>query len=632
MATVQGMSGLDIRAMTRELREKRPLWVGKIYQFDGKTIGIRLNGEEHARYQLLVEPGRRAHLTQKLPEPPKLPSGFAMLLRKYLSGGRVIDSTQEGLQRIFSLAVGKRNTTYHLIFELFDEGNIILCDEQFTIIQPLWHHRFKDREVVPGARYLFFGRDCTALSPDAFAELLKGAGRDLVRTLAVDCMLGGAYAEEVCRRAGIDKATPAASTDPNPVYDALHGLLSEVEQKRQPVITDTGCWPIPLEGTRTLQEFPSYNEALDAYYPLPVQEEKKEQRPRLSRDEIIRKQQQESIARFDQRISRSKRITELIFSHYSQIEEILAILDKASRSRSWQEIEHILRTSDVPSARSVVAIHPAEAAIELEIGERVKLYVHESVEANVGRYYDEMKKFRRKKEGAVAAMDRPLKVTGQGQKRRQPVTKPRWYHRFRWFYTSDGTLVIGGRDADQNEELVKKYMEGGDTFVHADVHGASVVIVKGATARIDEAAQFAASYSGAWRSGHFSADVYHVSPDQVSKTPPSGEYVSRGSFIIRGERTYHRNVPLGTAIGVQFSPETAVIGGPPSAVAARAKVWVSLKPGEFEPNDTAKRVVRALKQNLSDDEAKALRGIVTTERVAAFVPPGGSDIVEQHED
>ena len=144
--------------------------------------------------------------------------------------------------------------------------------------------------------------------------------------------------------------------------------------------------------------------------------------------------------------------------------------------------------------------------------------------------------------------------------------KKLWYHRFRWFITSDGIVVLGGRDASQNEELVKKYMAGGDLFVHADVHGASVVIVKGKTEHMDEVAQFAASYSGAWRSGHVSADVYSALPTQVSKTPESGEFVSRGSFIVRGERTYYRNVPLAVGIGLMLEPNAAVIGGPPSAI------------------------------------------------------------------
>jgi hypothetical protein len=211
------------------------------------------------------------------------------------------------------------------------------------------------------------------------------------------------------------------------------------------------------------------------------------------------------------------------------------------------------------------------------------------------------------------------------------AAKKLWYHRFRWFVTSDGVVVLGGRDASQNEELVKKYMAGGDLFVHADVHGASVVIVKGKTERMDEVAQFAASYSGAWRSGHFSADVYAALPNQVSKTPESGEFVSRGSFIVRGERTYYRNVPVGIGIGLVLEPQAAVIGGPPSAIKPRAKIYVELKPGQYEPNDVAKKVLRLMKQGIPDDEEKALKGILNTDRVAAFIPPGGSDITGKHE-
>ena len=163
------------------------------------------------------------------------------------------------------------------------------------------------------------------------------------------------------------------------------------------------------------------------------------------------------------------------------------------------------------------------------------------------------------------------------------------------------------------------------------VHGASVVIVKGKTERMDEVAQFAASYSGAYRSGHFSADVYSVLPGQVSKTPESGEFISRGSFIVRGERTWYRNVPLAVGIGLMLEPHVAVIGGPPSAVQSKVKAYAELRPGRFEPNDIAKKVLRILKQKVSEEEQKALKGILNTEHVAAFVPPGGSDIVGQHE-
>jgi hypothetical protein len=201
--------------------------------------------------------------------------------------------------------------------------------------------------------------------------------------------------------------------------------------------------------------------------------------------------------------------------------------------------------------------------------------------------------------------------------------------RYRWIVTSDGTLVIGGKDAGQNEEIVKKYLAGGDTFVHADVHGASVVVVKGRTERMEEVVRFAAAYSGAWRSGYGSVDVFAVSPDQVSKTPPAGEYVTPGSFIIRGERTWFRHVPLETAIGLAETPHPAVIGGPHASVEARAPIMVHLRPGRFEANDIAKKVVRMLRERIPPNAQSVWKGALTTEKVAAFVPPGGSEIVEE---
>ena len=97
-------------------------------------------------------------------------------------------------------------------------------------------------------------------------------------------------------------------------------------------------------------------------------------------------------------------------------------------------------------------------------------------------------------------------------------------------------------------------------------------------------------------------------PSQVSKTPESGEFITRGSFIVRGERTYYRNVPLAVGIGLMLEPHAAVIGGPPSAIKGKTKAYTELRPGQFEPNDVAKKVLRILKQNVSEDEEKALKG------------------------
>ncbi|MDG6256136.1 MAG: ribosome rescue protein RqcH [Methanomicrobiaceae archaeon] len=630
MATLQGMSGIDVRCMVFELRSHLPLWVGKIYQYDPKILGFRLNGEEKARYQFVIEAGRRAHLTGELPPAPPNPSGFSMLLRKYLLGGKILDIRQHGLERIVEFVVGKRDTTYHLVVELFDAGNVVLCDEEYRIIKPLWHHRFRTREVVPGAVYVFSGPSNADRTEEEIASLLKDSDRDLVRTLATALFLGGSYAEEMCRITGLDRETPAAAADAGKVHAAYRRLLALAEGGGRAVVDASGCWIVPEDARGEGREFTGFHEALDAFYPRVEGRADKEAAPRLSREERIRRQQQDAVAKFEKRIERLEIAVEAIYENYALVSDIIRTLDQASRERSWQEIETILKQSDNSVAKAIRAIHPADAAVELDLGVPVKIFVHDSLEANVGRYYDQIKKFRRKREGALAAMEQSFEVK-PSKKKEYVFLKPRWYHRFRWCHTHDGVLLLGGRDASQNEDLVRRYMEGGDTFLHADVHGAGVVLVKGETGHMDEAAQFAASYSNAWKAGHFSADVYAARPEQVSKTPEPGEYVSRGSFIVRGERTYFRNVPLGVAIGIQVEPVVAVIGGPVSAVAEKAKVWVVLAPGQYSPNDTAKKVLRALRQGLAEDEVRALKRVLNTEQVAGFVPPGGSDIVELHE-
>jgi predicted ribosome quality control (RQC) complex YloA/Tae2 family protein len=629
MASEQGMSGIDVRAMTYELRDKLPLWIDKIYQFDTKTLGIRLNGENKARYQLVIESGRRAHLVKELPEPPKNPPHFAMLLRKYLSGGKVLSIRQHGLERVLIFEIGKGSTTFHLSVELFDNGNVILADEKMTIIKPLWHHRFKERDVVPGAPYAFASADPTA-SEESLSAFLRNDDRDLVRALAIGCMLGGMYAEYICKEAGTDKTIPAASADPARIYSALQALFRRVEGNRAPVIAGKHCEPVDLRKGEGTTAFPSFSEALEAFYPLTKAEKKTSSRPKIAKEDRIRTHQQAAIRKFDRSVAQAEEIVNAIYENYPFIAQVITSLDTASRTHSWQEIEKRIRAAPSEETKKITAFFPDEAAVEIDIGRKVKIFVHESVEQNAGHYYDVIKKFKKKKAGAVSAME-TVTVRKQAKRREFVPLKKQWYHRFRWFITSDGTVVIGGRDASQNEELVKKYMAGGDTFVHADVHGASVVLVKGKTEQMDEVAQFAASYSGAWRSGHFSADVYSALPSQVSKTPEAGEFVSRGSFIVRGERTYYRNVPLSTCIGLMLEPHAAVIGGPPSAIRQRTKAFVELRPGQFEPNDVAKKVLRILKSKIPEDDVKALKAILNTDQVAAFTPPGGSDIVGHHE-
>lgn len=42
------------------------------------------------------------------------------------------------------------------------------------------------------------------------------------------------------------------------------------------------------------------------------------------------------------------------------------------------------------------------------------------------------------------------------------MRKVHWFEKFNWFISSENYLVISGRDAQQNEMIVKRYMAKGD--------------------------------------------------------------------------------------------------------------------------------------------------------------------------
>jgi hypothetical protein len=112
-------------------------------------------------------------------------------------------------------------------------------------------------------------------------------------------------------------------------------------------------------------------------------------------------------------------------------------------------------------------------------------------------------------------------------------------------------------------------------------------------------------------------------PEQVSKTPESGEYLKKGSFVIRGDRNYMRDIPVSAAVGLELKKETRVIGGPVSAVKAHSEHVIELVPGKFNQNDLAKKIYRRYMEALED--VHFVKQIASPDKIAMILPPGGSD-------
>ncbi|HJJ27194.1 MAG TPA: NFACT family protein [Methanocorpusculum sp.] len=409
MATKQGMSGVDVRAEVSELAAKLPLWIGKIYQYNNTSFGFRLNGEEKARYLFYCETGIRAHLVTALPPAPKNPSGFSMYLRKYIEGGKVLSIRQKGIERVIFIEIGKGVNEYYLIIELFDEGNLILTDKNFVILNALIQHRFRDRDIIAGAVYNHDMTSPEELTYEEFAEKITAEDSDVVRALAKKLLLGGVTAEEICNASGISKSMPARFANEaqlRPIYRAMTAWF-ETLSNTDAVIDSKGAFPCASSMREPIARYPTFSLALEAFYPKFEKKAAEEVKVKLSAKERIRQQQEQAIVSFEKKAALATEASEIIYGHYGEVKETIDVLAAASRKMSWQEIASVLKKSDMPAAKRIVSLDAAKASVVLDLGEKQKvtIFVNESLEANAGRYSEQAKKFRAKKAGALRAME-----------------------------------------------------------------------------------------------------------------------------------------------------------------------------------------------------------------------------------
>ena len=242
---------------------------------------------------------------------------------------------------------------------------------------------------------------------------------------------------------------------------------------------------------------------------------------------------------------------------------------------------------------------------------KIKIDFTKSAQENGNEYYARSKKLLLKREGAEKAIkelqQRLAKevetANANGAKARKVTAeyKKEWYEKFHWFDTSNGMLVIGGRDAKQNEILNSRHFEENDLFFHADIFGAPVTILKdglNAPKEVkDEVAQFAACYSSTWERMLKSVDVYAMRRDQVSKSTAKGS-LGTGSFLLKGEREWFRNVPVSLVISMEEGSRPKSI---PSIafekipVEARQKLkYAVVTQGRMKKSDAAKKLAKEL--------------------------------------
>ncbi|WP_297421609.1 ribosome rescue protein RqcH [Thermococcus sp.] len=643
------MSSVDIRYVVRELQWLVGARVDKVYH-DKDEIRIKLRTKE-GRTDLILQAGRRFHLTSYVKEAPKSPSSFTMLLRKHLSGGFIDAIEQHGFDRIVKVRIGD----YTLIGELFRRGNIILVDSEDKIVAALRYEEYKDRRIMPKADYRYppARENPLEVSKERFLELMReDEGLELVRALARKLNMGGMYAEEISIRGGFEKTTPVKELSDDDLLRVYEAMLKTFNDEPKPniVFKDGNMHdvvPIELKIYDGLEKhyFKTFSEALDEYFGrITIEKARVEQTKRLESKKrqllTTLKKQGEMLKGFEEGAKVNQEVGDLIYANYSLIERLLEEFRKATETLGWDEFKK--RIGEGKKAGNKIAlmvkdIDPKEKAITVELEEKkVKLYLNKSIGENAELYYEKAKKFRHKYEGALKAyedterkLDEVEELIEEEMKKELNVRKierrkKKWFEKFRWFVSSEGFLVLGGKDATTNEILIKRHMDESDLYCHADVYGAPHVVIKdgqrAGEKTIFEACQFAVSMSKAWNRGVYSEDAYWALPEQVTKQTPSGEYLDKGAFMVYGKRNWMRGLPLKLAVGViNYDGEDFVVCAPADAMRAHTDRYIVIRPGSLKKSELVKKIRRIL---------EGWGHTMREEDIMAVLPPGNGDVVE----
>ncbi|MFP4195698.1 MAG: NFACT RNA binding domain-containing protein [Candidatus Woesearchaeota archaeon] len=282
---------------------------------------------------------------------------------------------------------------------------------------------------------------------------------------------------------------------------------------------------------------------------------------------------------------------------------------------------------------------------------KVAIDIRKSVDENAADYFERAKKAKKKLEGAEKTLVEFKRKQERAERQAESVEikssikkldhhKKRWFEKFKWFISSEGFLVVGARDATTNEIVIKKHTDNNDVVFHTDMAGSPFVVVKQDDEDVKrmlgeeflkkrpeqpgeqtlvEAASFTAIHSKAWKMGLQATNVFYVSPEQVSKEANAGEFMGKGSFMIRGKTTYiDPKMVYAAGIVQPENEEPFYMAGPKSSVEALTEDYVIIDQGDEKTSNAAKQVRTKLREKTNLD--------IPVDDIVQSLPSGGCKV------
>ena len=616
------LSGIELYYLVNKISPKvsSGYYVSNISSITKNSILLKLHHPAEPNIMLMVSTRGIWFTNKKYRQIEE--TQFVKVLSREIERAKISSVSQPGSERIFFLYfVNRANKVRKLIVEIFGKGNIILCDESMEILWILNPIEVRHRTLRTGSEYVLppkRGEDVLQISLESMKQnaSLQPNNTEVIRWLGNCTSLPRKYLEEILLQSEINTkyANLLSDNDIEIIYEKTTEITNKIinEKNHEPSIildkvglaVDTS--PIPMSKEANVKKVETYMDGIDQVLSneiLTIGRNLKTEKANRKILELEHDLEEQNKAKM-QVISKSKSLRNL--AH-----ELMKLSYIGIQDMNDNKVNSLLQSND-----SKIVHENGLTYLDL-FNERVKL------ESSIPRFSSLL--FSRAKElerGAInidkaseELKSRTERIQNQTQKIGEKIQfnmleSKHWYERYRWFVTTDGHLVIGGRDASSNSAVIRKHMAENDIVFHAEIHGSPFFLVKNARNQengnfVDETAQATVSFSRAWKDGLSSGDAYWVFPNQVKKGAPTGQYLPKGSFVIEGKRNFCKGVELKLSIGlIQIENKRyTIVCGPSNAIRRRSLVFASLLPGDFDPMNLAKKVKSEFVRVISEFES-----------------------------
>ena len=518
-------SGLDLACQIAELQKLVGMRINKIYDIDKKTYLLRMQRTEE-KSVVLIESGSRIHETNSVWPKNDAPSGFTMKLRKHLKNKRLEELSQYKSDRIVVLKFGMNEVANYLVIELYDRGNILLLDHEFVIIG-LLRPRLNDENNKVVVRETYDLSDYKvkpnqSLTNEQVSQLVQNANPNdtLKKLLVPHCPYGPALLEHLllAHEIPVNKKKKDFPEDIESIigevlkesYNFLEKnsgkgiILRKMESNSLTTNVEFHPFLFRQHSKMDCKTFDSFNAAVDEFFSsmetqkidMKVAQQEKQALKKLDN---IKKDHESRLAQLEVEQAKDRTFGELIELNCDLVDKALTVIRTAIANQiDWTDIEEIVaeagENGDPILSRirklkldinhfTMMLSNPFEEAEDYEdeegggepVEHEVELDIDLTAQANARKYYDKKKSAALKEQKTLQSHSVAMKSAEKKTKaalREVAVSaniikarKTYWFEKFYWFISSENYLVIAGRDQQQNEHLVKRYMAPTDIYV-----------------------------------------------------------------------------------------------------------------------------------------------------------------------